>query len=340
MCPHLSYCQSNTRTVTKCIPTSSANVNDYSTSPLFVAIFQGLLARGDMRGGNVEKDDQMVPLIKEEHKQALMVGRSAKSSSYRGGMHSRSMDHLDEISGIQFHCASYNQHMADYATKSDNSHMPLKSTSLSPSSMQPSKQFPNDSTESSAALGQEGLMTNRSNGVAYPPQVAQSHSRNYIPHSTSHYSGMVPPSRRMRSGSNSGNPVQHSNTSIPLGGPNCSSMPSLYISNDPTSMETQPSTSHMHRHPSSFASHSGSNLGVSVESESHEFLDKKINRVGRSASFSRPSSLPLVESSNASAIISPRAHQSFYCPNCKQTFSCSGHDSFDSWFDHVKGCSS
>lgn len=287
----------------------------------------------------------MVPRIKLEQEPTSM--ERTNPNSY-GVMHSRSLDQLDVISRSQ-HAPhpSHNHHMTDHVTKTGAGSGSLKSNSLSPGALRSSELVLNSSAENITALRRESLTSNNTNG-SYPSQVQRSHSGNYTSHSTasgSYHSSLVP-SGSMGSGSRSGNSVTYSNTSVPFGGP--TSLSSLgYGSNDSSSMDSH-SMSHTHRH-TPYASRSRNNMGTSaseLESLSHEFSDHQISKaaLGRSSSFTRPSSLSLGAKNAGSAAMGPRTHQQqqqfFYCPNCKKSFSCVGQDSFDSWFEHVKGCSS
>lgn len=300
------------------------------TTSLFL-ILQGLLARGDMRGGNVEKDDQLVPRIKLE--QEPMTRRSSRSYST---MHSRSLDHLDTISRPPHVSPISPNHVTDHLTETDVGKKTLKGTSLSPSVL---RSLTSGSTENiPALLPRDGLR----NENTYSSQVAHSHSGNFTSHSGSYHSSLVP-SKSFGSVSRSSNPVMYPNVPVPYGAPG--SLPSLgYVSNDSINMDPH-GMSHTHRH-TPYASYS-TNIGMShmeLESLSKEFSDQDISGALSRSSFSRPSSLSLVggAKSAGSAVMSsrPNKHQFFYCPNCKKSFSCIGQDSFDSWFEHVKNCNS
>ena len=283
-----------------------------------------------MRGGNVEKDDQLVPHIRLEH------DAKARRKSYKcnNAIHSRSLNHLDTISG-QLHVSSSSH--SHHATKTR-----LKSTSLSPSAIQPLDFV---STENTAAIAptRENLSSNSSNEITYQSQVAHSHSGNSASHAGSYHRSLVPTYSTV---SNSSNPDPYSNVSVSFGA--SASMPSIgYASNSLTSVDPH-AMSHTHKH-TPYVSCSPRNIGIPVEELeplTQEFSEQETSRALSGSSYSRPSSLSLVATSSVeSATMSTKLHhqqqqQFFYCPNCKKSFSCVGQDSFDSWFEHVKSCNS
>ena len=278
-----------------------------------------------MRGGVVEKDDQMVPRIKldQDFQQSSRINRH----SY--GQQSRSLEHLDAMDTVA-RGRSLTEHNGPLGT----------SLSLSPGVLRLSDLALNNGMDDSFRR-KDTLSSGSSVSGDF---VARSHSHSST---SSSMANSVPkrPVAGSRSSSRTGTNSNHSNTTaiaysktVPP-----SSMSSLgYGSNDSGSSMDSQSLNHTHRHAPYGSLHmrpAGGHSEMEVVNE-REMKPGKSSSVGRSASFStRPSSLALgpkpgVQGSGLGGNV-----QFFYCPNCKQSFSCVGKDSFDAWFDHVKGCS-
>jgi len=278
-----------------------------------------------MRGGVVEKDDQMVPRIKldQDFTQSSRIDRHAY------GQQSRSLEHLDAMDTVA-RGRSLTEHNGPLGT----------SLSLSPGVLRMSDLALNKGMDDSFHR-KETLSSGSSVSGDFVAR-SHSHSTNYTSHSSTSSSVANSVPKRSVAGSHSGTRTgttkgNHSYTAAVAYTTNAgppTSMSSLgYGSNDSGSSMDSQSLNHAHRHAPYESLRMRPMSG-------HSEMEVVSERDGRSASFTtRPSSLALGPKPGVQGSGLGGKVQFFYCPNCRQSFSCVGKDSFDSWFDHVKGCS-
>lgn len=262
---------------------------------------QGLLARGDLRGGYVEKDEHPIPVIRLDnqasttaavhhgyahpHKGSELVNPHPMSirgnAAVMGKPETRMSRSYSSEHVSQFH-SSENSHSSDPSSQQPHSMVPITAT---PS---PNSTYATSIPSTMSSLGYGSSEDPNSMG---PPSLMRSSAPNL------HY--YSPKSKGSLGTLNSGDEFSNGGNG------------------------------------------SGYSSGGMRPRMQKSLSQESADGVMRVQQQPRPTSLILPSNTGgriAHPQQQQQQQQYFSCPNCKRTFSCAGGDTFEPWFEHIKTC--